>query len=527
LPETPGAAPAPFAAAAVPAAPDLGRVGRYHLVREIATGGMATVYLARLEGEGGFEKQVALKCILPHLARDPGFVAMFLDEARIASRIGHPNVCQVFDFGCSDGRYFLAMEALEGVPLSAVLRRPRPVGPDAESRDVAVALRIAGDACEGLHAAHDLVDADGRPLEVVHRDVSPQNLFVTRGGLVKVLDFGIARARSQVHRTATGELKGNIAYASPEQIRGRAIDRRADLWSLGVILWELLARRRLFARPTPVEMMYAVLQDPVPALAELRPGVPPGVEALVLRLLSRDPAGRPPNARAVQRELQTLAEGLGGWPSSPDVAEWVHGIEPELAPAGEGDAPPVVETTTAATHVATPRPTAPVARPASRTIAMAAVALGLLAFAGVGALVAWPTASEEPGPPPHVLASPAPRTSEIAAPPPAPPRALAEPSTAPAPAAPPRARPSAPSRERPPPVAEEAPPAGRLALVVPDGWARVALRGRTLGQTPLAVELPAGAHVLELRPNGQGPPRRVRVRIEPGRTTRLSVPIGP
>jgi serine/threonine-protein kinase len=206
------------------------RFGRYVLSRRIASGGMGTVYLARAVGPGGFDLPVAIKVIHPHLARRRDLVEMFLDEARITARIRHPNVCSVLDFGETEGTWFLAMEYLLGETLSSVIGNLQddPAAMD-DPRYRAISLRILADACEGLHAAHELRDADGRPMNVVHRDVSPHNLFITYDGAVKVLDFGIALARDRVHQTTTGGLKGKYAYMPPEQLQKRPLDRRADV----------------------------------------------------------------------------------------------------------------------------------------------------------------------------------------------------------------------------------------------------------------------------------------------------------
>jgi serine/threonine-protein kinase len=210
------------------------KLGRYRLSVELAAGGMSRVYLARAEGPGGFEKLVALKVIHRHLANHPEFVAMFLDEARIVSRIDHANVCHVFDFGCDDGTYYLAMEYLVGQPLSRVMRAehaaatPTPLA--------ALVAKVVADACEGLHAAHELRDADGKPLEVVHRDISPHNLFVTFDGVCKVVDFGIARAGSRARhddRHGEGQVRVHGARAAQRagrrSPRGRLVDGRRAL----------------------------------------------------------------------------------------------------------------------------------------------------------------------------------------------------------------------------------------------------------------------------------------------------------
>ncbi len=278
------------------------RLGRYRLHHELASGGMASVYLASVESEEGFSKIVALKRIHEHLAKDPEFVEMFLDEARIAARIEHPNVCTVFDFGQVAESYFIAMEYLMGETVRALMReqgrRPRS---DAWP---AMAAHLIGQACEGLHAAHELRGTDGSPVGLVHRDVSPQNLFVTYGGCLKVVDFGIARAEGKSHHTAPGTIKGKFSYIAPEQLTaGPDVDRRADVWSLGVTLWEMLALRPLFRRENAVETLTAVVNGPIPKPSAIRPEVPSALDAIALRALSRKRDERYATAREMGREL--------------------------------------------------------------------------------------------------------------------------------------------------------------------------------------------------------------------------------
>ena len=282
--------------------------GKYTLVAKLATGGMAEIFLARLLSDGGFEKLVCIKRILPHLAKDPQFVAMFLDEARVVARISHPNVCQVFELGEIDGQYYIAMEYLAGVPLS-VFRRPDYYPSPPDPRLVA---GFGVQACEGLHHAHQLKGQNGEQLGVVHRDISPQNLFVTIDGIVKVLDFGIAKVQDQSVRTSTGAVKGTYCYMSPEQLRGEKIDRRSDVWALGTVLWETLAQRHLFKRETEFLTFQAITTDPIPDICEVRPDVPPLVGDAIARAISRDPEMRFATARALGEALAQAVGPLGG-----------------------------------------------------------------------------------------------------------------------------------------------------------------------------------------------------------------------
>ncbi len=292
------------------------RLGRYDVRHLVASGGMASVSLARLSTAEGFSKWVAIKTIHPHIAIDPRFIRMFLNEATLAARIDHPNVCSVFDFGEAEGEYFLAMEYLHGEALGRVLRRTeschRPGLP------VALAVRIIADAARGLHAAHELVLDDGRPAGVVHRDISPQNLFVLYGGMTKVVDFGIARSVEHAgENTTTGEIKGKLSYMAPEQIHALSLDRRTDVWALGVVLWECVAGARLFRRANDPATMRAVLSDPIPPASIHGREVPPEIDAIIARALARNAEDRYPTALALARDLEAWLVQSGS-PIGPD-----------------------------------------------------------------------------------------------------------------------------------------------------------------------------------------------------------------
>ncbi|MGB5367889.1 MAG: serine/threonine-protein kinase [Polyangiales bacterium] len=314
----------------VPMAPS--RIGRYELCFELASGGMASVHLARAHGDPGFEKLVALKRIHPHLACEQEYVEMFLDEARIASRITHSNVCSVFDFGEADGEYFIAMEYLVGEPLSRIHRR---VLADVDERDspllpMRMACMIA-QACEGLHAAHELTDADGESLHVVHRDVSAENLFVTYDGATQVVDFGIAHALQRVHNTEAGQVKGTFPYMAPEQMTSAVVDRRVDVWALGTVLWELLTLRKLFLRETDVNTMYAVLSGEIQPPSEYRSEVSEELDEIVLKALERSPDERWQSAREMGKALRRYLAKQGELIGPAEIADWMR----QLFPSGE------------------------------------------------------------------------------------------------------------------------------------------------------------------------------------------------
>lgn len=286
-----------------------GTVGRYELVHRLGHGGMAAVYLGRATGRAGFEKLVAVKVIHPHLAAEPEFVEMFLDEARIAARLHHPHVVEIHDLGEDDGVFFMVMEYVEGETLASVLRQLRKQEDRLPLRAV---LQVVADACEGLSAAHELTHPDGRPMHLVHRDVSPHNLLVGMGGRVKVVDFGIAKATGRRSSTRTGQLRGKLAYMSPEQAGGEAIDHRTDLFALGAVLWELLTNERLFMGETESETIARVNACDVPDIGTRRDDLPPGVVDLVVRALARDPNDRFETAQDMLRETRVLLRSLEG-----------------------------------------------------------------------------------------------------------------------------------------------------------------------------------------------------------------------
>ncbi len=291
-------------------------LGRYEIVGKLATGGMAEILLGRLTGPNGFERPVVVKRILPHLRGLPELTDMFLDEGRIAARIGHPNVAQVQELTeQADGELYLVMEYLEGEASAALARRARARG---RKLDPALCAYIIAEAAAGLHAAHDLRSPDGVPLDVVHRDISPQNLFISYDGTVKVLDFGIAKAAERITTTEAGMLKGKFAYMSPEQAAGRALDKRSDLFSLGIVLYELSTQRRLFKRSSPTETLRAVLEDPIVPPSVLDPDYPASLERICLKALSRSAADRYQSAHDMRRDLLEALRGFG--PSMPEEA---------------------------------------------------------------------------------------------------------------------------------------------------------------------------------------------------------------
>ncbi|NNB97274.1 serine/threonine protein kinase [Corallococcus exiguus] len=305
------------------------QLGKYQLVRKLASGGMAEVFLAKAAGPRGFEKTLVLKRILPHLAEDEAFVEMFLGEAQLAARLDHPNVVQIFDFGEVDGSYFLAMEYIDGPTLrrlvkrSAELKQPLPAG---------LCAKMVAAAAEGLAFAHELSDPEtGSPLGLVHRDISPENVLVSRQGAVKVVDFGIAKVAGQSHRTATGVVKGKIAYMPPEQLQAKAMDGRVDVYALGIVLYELLTGRRPFDATTDVSMMQAILFEPFVPAVQRRTDLPEAMQRILEKALAKDREQRYPDCRAFQADLErfvlSLGEPVGAYQIARLVAQVMEGVE--------------------------------------------------------------------------------------------------------------------------------------------------------------------------------------------------------
>jgi serine/threonine protein kinase len=290
--------------------------GKYELLRRIALGGMAEVFVARMTGAGGFEKTVALKRMLPELGRRPEFVNMFLDEARIAASLNHPNIVEVYEIGEVDGAWFMTMEYLRGQDLRTLLGELRASG---EGMPFPLALRLISQVASGLHHAHEKRDGTGRPLGIVHRDVSPKNVFITFDGVIKLLDFGIAKAHRRLAKTQSGTVKGRYPYMAPEQIREEAIDRRSDVFALGILLWEVTTGRRLFVGKSAYEILKKIRDQPIPLPSQVMPAYPAALEAVVMRALSKDPAARYPTCLAMQRDLEAVG-ALGAHQSAGEVA---------------------------------------------------------------------------------------------------------------------------------------------------------------------------------------------------------------
>jgi serine/threonine-protein kinase len=303
------------------------RLGRYELIGQLATGGMAEIHLARLAGEAGFEKTVVVKRLLPELVASKAFVAMFLDEGKLVARIDHPNVCEVHELGREGSEYFLVMPYLDGVPATDFIARPRDPDRIAQLR---VAAGIVVQACAGLHHAHELRGADGASLGLVHRDVSPSNVFVTTAGAVKVLDFGVAKVRGAAAETEVGTIKGKTQYMAPEQLLGEPLDRRCDVFALGIVLYELATHQRLFKRGSDFLAAKAILEEAIPRADTTDPAVPPALADVIGKALARKREDRHADARELAKAVEAAMSSHGGVAAPAQIAdalaEW-HGQE--------------------------------------------------------------------------------------------------------------------------------------------------------------------------------------------------------
>lgn len=284
--------------------------GKYYLLDRVATGGMAEVFRAKTFGHSGFEKLVVIKRILSHYAEDPDFVAMFIDEARLSAQLTHPNVVQIYDFGKIGQNFFISMESVEGRDLKSVMRRLAETG---EHMPVDIAVYVAHETAKALDYAHRKTDAAGRPLGLVHRDVSPSNVLLSFEGGVKLVDFGIAKASTHQAGSESGVLKGKFQYMSPEQSMAQDVDRRTDIFSTGICLWEMLTGQRLFKGASDTETLALVKNCNVLPPSAYNPEVPAELDQIVLKALSPDPSQRHAHGAALQRELQDFL-----MPSTPD-----------------------------------------------------------------------------------------------------------------------------------------------------------------------------------------------------------------
>lgn len=295
---------------------------RYRVLERLASGGMAEVFIAESAGIEGFKKQVAIKRVLPHLSEKKRFIAMFLDEARLSAYLSHSKIAQVFDIGVGDNAYFIVMEYVDGADLKGVIEYLKKNG---RGFPTEAAVYIASEICEGLAYAHDLVGPTGQPLKIVHRDMSPPNVLITKYGEVKIVDFGLAKATSQLEKSEAGIIKGKFSYLAPEAALGQEVDHRADIFAVGIILWEMLAGRRLFLGESDYQTVKLVQQAQIPALSAINRDVPPELDTILARALAREPARRYGSARELGRDLVSFLYRFGRPVTAYDVSELVRG----------------------------------------------------------------------------------------------------------------------------------------------------------------------------------------------------------
>ena len=299
---------------------------RYRVVEKLESGGMAEVFRAESEGLQGFRKQVAIKRVLPHLSSKKKFISMFLDEARLSAQLSHSNCVQVFDIGVGDNAFFIVMEFVDGANLKAILEHIKKHG---RTFPVEAAVYISLELCKGLAYAHELTDSSGVPLHIVHRDMSPPNVLITKHGEIKIVDFGLAKANSQLERSEPGIIKGKFSYLSPEAAMAQEVDARTDVFAVGIILWEALAGQRLFLGETDFQTVKKVQTAAVPSISKINRKVPPELETIINRALAREPSQRYQTARSLGMDLSAFLFKYAVPVSTFDIGTLVQGAMKE------------------------------------------------------------------------------------------------------------------------------------------------------------------------------------------------------
>ncbi|OJH42456.1 serine/threonine protein kinase [Cystobacter ferrugineus] len=524
----------------------LPQLGKYRLLEVIAKGGMGEVYKAQQEGPAGFSKTVVVKRVLPHLADAENFIEMFLEEARLAARLSHPNVVQIFELGEERGEYFIAMEYIPGPSLHRVRKRLRELG---HPFPVDIAAYVVAQALQGLHYAHELRDEAGRPLGIVHRDISPDNILVTMDGVVKVVDFGIAKATDSASKTQSGMLKGKLSYISPEQVSGWPASVHSDIYAAGVVLYQLFTNTLPFSAPSNAALLQkiATAEPEAPERREL--DVPPVLSNIVMKALRKEPHERFATAQEMSRALFDALESCQRRLFPEDLSAFLKQLfEQEgsprrffAQPTPRGTrlpAPPAVVEDEATAPLAgsvlsnPPTVTTEPARPRNRAIAWAVGGALISVAVGVVALRPWERGTPPaPAPvaPSSVAPAPAPENVQVQKPAtPEPPVAAvspiaAEPSPEKAAVPPPREAAPPPDAPTPEPTTPSPAPSpqepsrvavmGRVQVRV-NPWAEVFYEGRRLGITPMpAIRLPAGRRTLTLKNKELGVSRDYRVSV--------------
>lgn len=399
-------------------------VGRYAVYGELAAGGMATVHIGRLQGPVGFSKTVAVKRLHEQFAKDEEFTSMFVDEARLAARIHHPNVVQTLDVVQQGNQLLLVMEYVHGVQLSTLTRLTRKTGQRMPS---SVVIAIVAGMLRGLHAAHEATDEDGAPLNIVHRDVSPHNLMVGADGVPRVIDFGVAKAAGRIQQTATGQIKGKVPYMSPEQVKGLPVTRSTDIYAAGVVLWETLLSERLFKADNDAAIISEILTRAIDPPSKVDHAVPAAFDAIVMRALDHDPALR----FATALEMAEALEAVDRAAPNAEVSAFVQTVAAEHL-SKRASLVSAIESTSGRASLPPPRGSfipEPTTRTSStvttvgrRPIGLVLGLVALAAMAGIGFFIAREV-FKTPGPAPSastIAGSPPPSTSPSAPPAPSP-----------------------------------------------------------------------------------------------------------
>jgi serine/threonine-protein kinase len=299
------------------------RFGKYTLLNRIAVGGMAEVFLARQEGLEGFEKTICIKRIRPHLSSQPNFVQMFLNEAKLAAQLNHPNIVQIYDLGRVNDSYFIAMEYISGRDMSRIIPKAEKAG---IPFPMIYALRIASNVCEGLYFAHTKGDAYGNPLNIVHRDITPENILVSFSGTVKIVDFGIAKANTQLEQTRAGEIKGKLSYMSPEQCMGHQLDARSDIFSFGSVIYEWVTGYKLFTGENEMAILKSIIDGKIYPPSYFKEDVPEAVERILMKALDKDKTKRYQSAWEMQFDIDTYLASSEFTPSNIHLSNFLKQI---------------------------------------------------------------------------------------------------------------------------------------------------------------------------------------------------------
>ena len=476
--------------------------GKYEVQHRLAIGGMGEVFYALQRGVAGFERPVILKSLLPELAHQEGFIDQFLDEARVAATLNHPNVVSIFEVGQWNGTYYLAMEYIRGRNLAQIIRKALEQQMHVPPL---VAVRIVRDAALGLDHAHRAADGAGNPLNIVHRDISPQNIMVRDDGLTKVVDFGIARASNRATRTATGALKGKVAYMAPEQVLGGDVGAGADQFALGVVLWELLTHRRLFKAERDLDVVKKVLEEPIAPPSSVRP-LPPELDAVTMRMLNRDASQRFASCADAAKALDLIASRQVGGDLSP--ADFMRQlgtddlvVKTRSTPQSAGNFVISLKAPAAgSSHVATAASPAASKRPRRPWVIGAGVVAALVIVGGL--LLGGRASTRELEALPPVVVTPL-------EPPPPPPPVVTAPVVVP-----------------PPVVADPVPAVATLSIETTPSKATLRVDGKPVGTTPHELQLNAGPHYVLVEKAGY---RRIEqeVTLEPGAPKSLVLKLEP